>query len=126
MLLVELPFLLCWILPIHEHGKSFHFLVSSSISFFKALKFLSNRPFTSLVRVTPRYFMLFVVIMKGDVSLIFLSASVSFVYRRVTDFLRLTFYPAKSLKVFISCRNSLVEFWGHLCTLSYHLQIMKV
>ena len=38
------------------------------------LKFLSNRSFTSLVRVTPRYFMLFVAIVKGDVSLISLSA----------------------------------------------------
>ena len=30
------------ILPIQEQGRSFHFLVSSSISFFKDLKFLSN------------------------------------------------------------------------------------
>ena len=29
------------ILPIHEHGRFFHFLRSSSISFFKDLKFLS-------------------------------------------------------------------------------------
>ena len=74
------------ILPIQEQGKSFHFLVSSSISFFKDLKFLSNRSFTSLARVTPRYFMLFVAIVKGDVSLISLSASLFFVYRRTTDF----------------------------------------
>ena len=32
--------------------------------------------------------MLFVVIMKGDVSLISLSASLSFVYRRAIDFFR--------------------------------------
>ena len=74
------------ILPIQEQGRSFHFLVSSSISFFKNLKFLSSRSFTSLVRVTPRYFMLFVAIVKGDVSLISLSAFSSFVYRRATDF----------------------------------------
>ena len=31
------------ILATQEHGRSFHFLVSSSISFFKDLKFLSYR-----------------------------------------------------------------------------------
>ena len=36
------------ILPIQEQGRSSHFLVSSSISFFKNLKFLSNWSFTSL------------------------------------------------------------------------------
>jgi hypothetical protein len=38
------------------------------------LKFLSYRSFTSLVRVTPRYFILFVTIEKGVVSLISFSA----------------------------------------------------
>jgi hypothetical protein len=33
-------------------------------------------------------------------------------------------YPATLLKVFISCRSSLVVIWGHLCILSYHPQIM--
>ena len=65
------------ILPIQEYGRSFHFLVSSSISFTKDLKFLPNRSFTSFVSVTPRYFMLFVAIVKGDLSLIFFSASLS-------------------------------------------------
>ena len=45
-------------------GRSFHFLVSSSISFFNDLKFLSYKFSTCLVRVTLRYFMLFVAIMK--------------------------------------------------------------
>ena len=30
------------ILPIQEHGRSFHFLISSSVSFFKDLKFLAR------------------------------------------------------------------------------------
>ena len=55
------------ILPLQEHGISFHFLVSLSISFFKDLKFLSYKSSTSLVRVTLRYFMLFVTIVKDDV-----------------------------------------------------------
>ena len=43
-------------LPINGHGRSFHLLISSSSSFFKDLKFLSYKPFTCLVRVTLRYF----------------------------------------------------------------------
>ena len=39
------------IFPTQEHERLFHFLVSSSISFFKDLKFLPNRSFTSLIRV---------------------------------------------------------------------------
>jgi len=50
-------------LPIHEHGRSFHFLRFSSISFFRGLKFLSYRSFTCLVKVTLRYFILFETIM---------------------------------------------------------------
>jgi hypothetical protein len=53
------------ILSIHEHGRSFHLLRFTLISFFRDLKFLSYRSFTSLVRVTPRYFILFVTIVKG-------------------------------------------------------------
>ena len=66
-------------------GDFFHFLISS-VSFFKDLKFLSYRSFTCLVRVTPRYFILFVAIGKGDVSLISFSAHLSPIYRKGTDF----------------------------------------
>ena len=65
------------ILPTQEHGPPFHFLVSSSISFFKDLKFLSYSSSTCLVKVTPRYFILFMAIVKGDVSLISFSAHLS-------------------------------------------------
>jgi hypothetical protein len=63
--------------PIHEHGISFH-LLKSLISFFRDLKFLSYRTFTCLVRVIPRYFILFVTIVKGVVSLISFLACLSF------------------------------------------------
>ena len=69
-----------------EHGKSLHNLVSSLIYSFKDLKFLLNRSFTYLVSGTPRYFMSFVAIVKDDVSFISFSASLSFVYGRVTDY----------------------------------------
>ena len=57
------------ILPVQEHGRSFHFLISFWISFFKDFKFLSYRSSSCLIRVTPRYCMLFVAIAKGVVSL---------------------------------------------------------
>jgi hypothetical protein len=74
------------ILPIHEHGRSFQLLISSFISFFKNLKFLSYRSFICIVRLILRYFLLFQVIVKGVISLISFSVYLSFVYRRVTDF----------------------------------------
>ena len=42
------------ILPIHEHGISFHLFVSYSISFISVLQF-SEYSFISLVRFIPRY-----------------------------------------------------------------------
>jgi hypothetical protein len=58
------------ILQIHDHGRSLHFLRSSSISFLRDLKLLSYRSFTCLVRVSPIYFILFFAIGKEVVSLI--------------------------------------------------------
>ena len=101
------------ILSIHEHGRYFHLLRSSSISFFRDLKFLSHRSFTSLVRVTPKYFMLLVTILKG-VSLISFSAYLSFVQRKATALIVFILYPATFLKLFIRFRSSLVEFLGSL------------
>jgi hypothetical protein len=53
-----------------EHARSFHLLRSSLISFLGDLLFLSSKSFTSLARITPRHFLLFVTILKGVVSLI--------------------------------------------------------
>ena len=114
------------ILPIQEHGRFFHLLRSSSISFFKDVKFLSYKYFTHLFRVSPRYFILFVTIMKGVISLISFSASLSFYYTKATDLLELILYSVTLLKLFISCRNSLVKFLGCFSILSYHLQIVII
>jgi hypothetical protein len=57
-------------LVIYYHGLSSCLLVSSSIYFFNDLNLLSHRYFTCLIRVTPRYFMLFEFIVKGVVFLI--------------------------------------------------------
>jgi hypothetical protein len=105
------------ILPIHEHGRSFHILRSSLISFFRDLKFLSYRSFTCLVRVTPRYFILFVTIVKGT-SLISFPVCLSFVQRKATDWFELILYLSNLLKLFIGFRSSLVEF---LVSLKYSI-----
>ena len=44
------------ILPIHKHGRSFHLLRSSLISFFRDMKFWSYRSFTSLVKSHTKVF----------------------------------------------------------------------
>jgi hypothetical protein len=53
------------ILPTHEHGRSFHFQ-RSLISFFRDLKFLSYRSFTSLVRVPPELISLAAYVAEDD------------------------------------------------------------
>jgi hypothetical protein len=67
------------ILLSHEHGRALYFLRSSLISFLRDSKFLSYTSFTCLVRVTPRYCILFLTIEKGVVSLIFFSAGFTFI-----------------------------------------------
>ena len=51
-------------------------------------------------------------IVKGFVSLISFSAHLSIVLRRATDLFELILYPGTLLKLFISCRSSLVKFGG--------------
>jgi hypothetical protein len=114
------------ILPFYKHGRSSHLQRFSSISIFRDLKFLSYRSFTCLVRVTPRYFILFVTIVRGVISLISLSACLSFEYRKATDLFELILYPATLLELFISCRSSLLEVLDHISILSYHMQIVIV
>jgi hypothetical protein len=79
-------------------------------NFFKNYKFLSYKCFICFIRVTPKYFILFEAIMKDVLSLISFSVCLSFVHRRVTGFWNSILYPVTFLKVFISCRNFLVEF----------------
>ena len=57
---------------------------------------------------------MFVVIVKGVISLISFSDCLYFEYRKATDLLELILYPATLLKLFISYRISLVEFLGLL------------
>lgn len=70
----------------------------SSNFFLHKLKVSSYRSLVCLVRVISRYFILFVAIMKGSISLITI-AHILFVFKRVTNF-QLILYLAMSLKVF--------------------------
>ena len=58
------------ILPTQEHGRSFHFSGVVFNFFLQRFKVLVIQVFHCLIRVTPRYFILFVAIVKGVVSLI--------------------------------------------------------
>ena len=101
------------ILSRHGHERSFHFL-RSSISFFRDMRFLSYRCFTCLVRVTPRYFILFVAFVKIVVSLTFFFCLLIICIKKGYWFVWFILYPATVLELFISCRSSLVEFSGLL------------
>jgi hypothetical protein len=99
--------------PIHEHGRCLHFLRSSLISFLRNLKLLSYRPFTCLVRFTPRYFILFVALLKGIVSLISFLACVSFAYSKATYLFELFFFVSTH---FIEVVNQLDKFTSYIHT----------
>ena len=73
---------------IHKHGRSFQFLIASSFSFFKDLKFVSWKSFTFSVRMTTRHFILFLTIVKNFVTLISFSVHLSFIYVWTNNFLR--------------------------------------
>ena len=57
------------------------------------------RSFVSLGRYTPKYFILFVAMVKGIVSLISLSVFSLLVYRNARDFCVLILYPATLLYI---------------------------
>ena len=61
------------ILLVHEHGIFLHLFVSSLISFTSGLQFSIYRSFVSLGKYIPKYFILFVAMVSGIVSLIYLS-----------------------------------------------------
>jgi hypothetical protein len=71
--------LLLLILPVQEHGRSLHFLSYALIYFLREMKFLSYKSFIVWLELTPRYFILFVRIVKGVVSLFSFASRLLFV-----------------------------------------------
>ena len=70
------------------------------------------KSFVSLGRYIPKYFILFVAMVNGIVSLISLSVYSLLVYRNARDFCVLILYPATLLYLLISSSNFLVEALG--------------
>ena len=76
----SMDILMMLILPIYEYGMCFHLFVSSSISFFSIWYLSKYWSFTSLVKLIPRYFIIFEAIVNGIVFLI------SLAYKNASDF----------------------------------------
>ena len=95
-------------LPIQEHCISLQLFVSCIISFISVLYFSAYRSFVSLSRFIPTYFILFVAMVNGSVSLIYLYDFSSLVYRNARDFCALILYPATLPKSLISSSSFLV------------------
>ena len=99
------------ILPILEHGVSFHL----NSLWFPWLMFYSSRiEVTSLVRFIPRYSVFGGVILKGTVFLYTFSNISLLVYRNATKFWILILYPAMLLNSLISPRVRVVFVWSPL------------
>ena len=73
---------------------------------------LIYRSLVSLGRFIPKYFILFVAMVNGIVSLISLSIFSLLVYRNTRDYCVLILYPATLLHLLISSSNFLVETLG--------------
>ena len=70
------------------------------------------RYFVSLGRYIPKYFILFIAMVNGIVSLISFSTFSLLVYKNARDFCVLILYPATLLYSLISSSNFLVESLG--------------
>ena len=86
--------------------------MSSLTSFISVLQFPIYRSFVSLGRYIPKYFIPFVAMVNGIVSLISLSIFSLLVYRNARDFFVFILYPVTLLYSLINSSNFLVESLG--------------
>ena len=82
------------------------------ISFISVLQFSAYSSFVSLGKFTPRQLILFVAMVKGIDSLIYLSDFSLLVYRNASDFCVLILYPASLLNSLLSSSNFLILSLG--------------
>ena len=113
------------ILPIQEHGISLHLFVLSLISFISILYFSEYRSFASVGRFISRYFILFVVIVSGIVSLISLYDLLLLVHWDTGDFCVLILHSAESpnydelwsyFSLSFSSKHSVTKFGDSFCS----------
>jgi len=109
------------ILPVQQHGISFHLFVLSSVSFTNVLQYSEYRPFVSLIKYIPSVSGKCWCNFKWDSFVLSLPDSSFLVYRNSIDFCVL--YPATLLKSFISCKF-LGRVFRVLYGVSCHLQIV--
>ena len=82
---------------IYEYDISFHLFISSLISFISILWFSEYRSFAILGRFIPKYFILFIAMVNGIISLISLSVFSLLLCKDARDFCVLILYPATLL-----------------------------
>ena len=99
------------ILPIQECGIPLPLFVSSLVSFISVLYFSAYIFFVSFGRLIPRYFIFFVAMVNGSVSLISLS-DFSLLYKNAIDFCALILYPATLPNSLISSSSFLAASLG--------------
>jgi hypothetical protein len=85
------------ILPIHEHGSSFH-LLRSSISLFRDMKFMLYTYFSCVVSHTKVFYIVYYYC-EGCCFPNFFSACLSFKYRKATDLFELIFVSSHFAEV---------------------------
>jgi len=84
------------------------------IFFISVLLFSIYRPFASLGKFIPKYFIIFVAMVNGIISLISLSVFSLLVYRNARDLSVLILYPETLLYSLISSSSFLVVSLGFL------------
>ena len=114
------------ILPMQGHGIHFHLFVLSLISFISILQFSVYRSFAALSSFIPKYFILFVAMVHGIVSLISLSDLLFLVYRNARDFCVLILCPVTLLNSLISSSSLLVISLGSSVYVLCHLKTVTV
>ena len=100
------------ILPVQEHGISFHLFGSSLISFISVLQFSEYSSFVSLGRFIPKYIIIIDAMVIGVVDLISLSDIPLLLYRNGMNFYILILYPATLPNSLMSSNSFLIASLG--------------